>query len=65
MPDFRVTIDVKNVAKGDIKMLCERILASEGDDFDAARGEFRLRTSAREGQSGENYFAYDWENDDD
>ena len=64
MPDFRITIDVKNVAKGDIKSLCQSIVDAHGDDFDAARGEFVVRTAERPGQSGENYFSYDWEEDE-
>lgn len=64
MPDYRIRIDIKNVARGDVVSLCEDILAKWGDDFDAARGEFVVRTSKREGQSGENYLAFDWEDDD-
>ena len=65
MPDFRITIEVKNVARGDIATLCAQILEDHGADFDAARGEFRIRTSERPGQSGQNYFPYDWEADED
>jgi len=62
--DYRVTIDVKNVARGDVISLVESILATHGEDYDAARGEFVIRTSKREGQSGENYFAFDWQEDE-
>lgn len=65
MPDFRVTIDVKNVARGDIVTLCESLIANYGEDFDSARGEFAIRTAKREGQSGENYFSFDWQEDED
>lgn len=61
MPDFRVTIEVKNVARGDVHDLCQEILDRHGDAFDAGHGEFVVRTAERPGQSGENYFPYDWE----
>lgn len=57
MPDFRITIDMKNVARGDVVDFCTHLLAMHGDDFDAERGEFVIRTSE---QSGENYFPFDW-----
>lgn len=65
MPDFRITIDMKNVAKGDVVSFCENLLSEHGDNYDAARGEFVIRTSERPGQSGENYFPFDWAEDDD
>jgi hypothetical protein len=47
-----------------VAVLCGEILDKFGEDFDAARGEFVIHTSERPGQSGENYFPYDWEADD-
>jgi hypothetical protein len=65
MPDFRIRIDIKNVTRGDIVELCNELLSEHGENFDAQRGEFVIHTSTREGQSGENYFPFDWTEDED
>ena len=61
MADFRVTIEVKDVAKGDIKGLVEDILDAHGDNFDAQVGDFVVSTSVQEAGS---YFPYNWEDDE-
>lgn len=43
MPDYRITIDVKDVAPGDMRALRDGILEKWGDDFDAARGDFEVQ----------------------
>jgi hypothetical protein len=44
MPDFKITIIVKDVAKGDVEPLVDEI-EQRGDDFDARRGDFVVETS--------------------
>jgi len=56
MPDFRITIDVKDVAGGDIDFLAEQIRNEHGDNFDADNGDFIIRVSQKQ---GENYFERD------
>lgn len=64
MSDYRISIYVRNVARGDVVALCEEIMQTHGDDFDAARGEFVVRTSKREG-GADSYFEFDWQDGDD
>lgn len=56
MPDFRITIDVKDVAGGDIDALADDISATHGDDFDAAQGDFTVSVSQK---VGSNFFGRD------
>lgn len=56
MPDYKVTINVKDVAKGDIKDLVDAILEAHGESFDAANGEFVVTASERH---GDGWFAVD------
>lgn len=62
MADFKVTIEIKDVGKGDVKGLVESILEEHGDNFDAQRGDFVVSASVKEHGS---YFPYDWEEDED
>lgn len=59
--DFRITIEVKDVARGDIKSLIEQILEEHGDAFDVHQGDFIVSAAVREGNS---YFPYDWEEEE-
>lgn len=61
MPDFVLTIDVKNVAKGDVRGLVDRIMERHGEDFDAERGDFAIRVSERHGDA---FFPVDLEEED-
>lgn len=61
MADIRVTIELKDVGKGDVKGLIEDILEAHGDNFDAQRGDFVCTASVKEHGS---YFPYDWEDED-
>ena len=51
MPDFRITIDVRDVAGGDIDSLAEEIEREHGDDFDAAQGDFVVTIAQKSGSS--------------
>jgi hypothetical protein len=42
MSNYRIVIDVRDVAKGDVAMLVQSILEDHGGDFDAARGDFTI-----------------------
>lgn len=54
--NYRITIDVLDVARGDVKALVSDIMAEHGDSFDAARGDFDITVSEyRDG----NLFAID------
>lgn len=54
MSDYRVIIDVKDVAQGDIEDLCDDILDEFGRKFDADNGDFEVRPLVKVGDS---YFA--------
>jgi len=56
MPDFRITIDVKDVGGGDVDMLVQDIERDYGDDFDADKGDFVVRASQK---VGDNYYSRD------
>lgn len=60
MSDFRITIDVKDVAKGDVRNLVAQIEVDHGDDFDMARGDFVVSVSEKQ---GDRYFVVDLEED--
>ena len=61
MPDFRLTIDVKNVAGGDVDALADDILEAFGEEFDAAQGDFVIGVTQKHGSG---YFARDPGDDD-
>lgn len=42
MPNFKLTIEVNDVARGDMRDLAEAILSDHGDDFDSSRGDFKI-----------------------
>lgn len=62
MPDYRVVIDVRDVAQGDIETLCEEIITQHGESFDAERGDFEVRPLVKVGDS---YFALEVAGDND
>lgn len=45
MPNFKVTIDVLDVAVGDIRSLVEDITDRHAESFDASRGDFSISVS--------------------
>ena len=45
MPDFKISIVVKDVTKGDVKDLITLIEDEHGDDFDIRRGDFAVTAS--------------------
>ena len=51
MADFRITIDVRDVAGGDIDALANDIRDQFGDDFDAAQGDFTVTVAQKQGTS--------------
>lgn len=54
--NYRITIDVLDVARGDIQSLVSDIIAEHGNSFDIARGDFEISVSEyRDG----NLFAID------
>ena len=62
MPDFRVTIEIKDVARGDIRSFVNSVFDDHGADFDAGRGDFEIHVSERQGS---NYFPIDVDSDED
>ena len=43
--NYRITIDVLDVARGDVQQLVSDILNEHGDSFDHARGDFDITVS--------------------
>lgn len=56
MPDYRITVDIKDVADGDIQHFVENLEKYHGPDFDIDRGDFAVSVSKREGSS---YFPHE------
>jgi hypothetical protein len=56
MPNFRITIDVKDVAGGDVDMLAQDILDEHGMNFDASKGDFTIIVSQK---VGDNFYMRD------
>jgi hypothetical protein len=42
-PDYRVIIDLKEVAEGDVTSLAQQIWDREAESFDANLGDFEMR----------------------
>lgn len=42
MPDYRMTIEIRDVALGDVRSLRDSIMEEHGDNFDAGRGDFTI-----------------------
>jgi hypothetical protein len=61
LPNYRVTIDVRDVARGDILNLVDDIMHSHGKSFDASRGDFVITASVEEHGS---YFPIDLDYED-
>lgn len=59
MPDYRITIDIKDVADGDVNDLAQDIWDSHAEGLDASRGDFKLRVMRVEGRGAQ--FDLDWE----
>lgn len=51
MPDFRLNIEIKDVALGDVRDLAEQIMDDNGDGFDAARGDFVITALEKAGEN--------------
>lgn len=51
MPDFRITIDLRDVGPGDVDDLAEQIADEHGDTFDAEQGDFVVRVQQKVGES--------------
>jgi len=49
MTDYRLTITVKDVAPGDMRMLGDAIMDEHGEAFDASRGDFEITASVKSG----------------
>jgi hypothetical protein len=45
MPNFKVTIDVLDVAVGDIRSLVDDIIERHGESFDMGQGDFSISVS--------------------
>lgn len=58
MPDYRLTIEMKDVAEGDVANLAVAIMNEHGEEYDASRGDFAITASKLEGSS---YFPVDLE----
>jgi len=56
MADFRVIIEVKDVAGGDVDILVEDIERDFGEEYDAEKGDFKVYAQQK---VGENYFSRD------
>jgi hypothetical protein len=49
--DYRITIEVKNVADGDVETIAQEVWDKYAEDYDANRGEFDVSVSRRENNS--------------
>ena len=61
-PHYTITIQLKDVAEGDVTSLAQEIWDNNAADFDAARGDFAM-TIARAGDGG-GWYGVDWTPDD-
>jgi hypothetical protein len=43
MPDYRIVVDMKDVAQGDATSLAQTIIDEYGEGFDVATGDFAIR----------------------
>jgi hypothetical protein len=57
MPDYRITIDVRDVAAGDIFDLAQKIWDDHADDLDAKLGDFKIVVTKTVGSSS---YLVDW-----
>jgi hypothetical protein len=48
--DYRITIEVKNVADGDVETIAQEVWDKYAEDYDANRGERTTVTSTRAGR---------------
>lgn len=61
MSDYKITIELKDVAKGDVQGLVEHLELEVGPDFDIARGDFVVSCSEK---IGDTYFPVELVGDD-
>lgn len=54
MPDFRITLDVKDVTGGDVDMIVEDLHRDYDDDLDASAGDFAITVHQK---VGDNFFS--------
>lgn len=59
--NYRITINVKNVAEADATDLAQRIWDAHAHDLDAALGDFTLGITVHDGGRT---FSFDWEPDE-
>lgn len=59
--DFKIEILIKDVAEGDVKDFVSDISNEYGEQFDAGRGQFDIRTSRREDRNS-SWFPTDFYN---
>lgn len=52
MPDYRITIDIRNVGPGDVKEFWDTLEESFGPDFDIELGDFDISCSVVEYTNG-------------
>jgi hypothetical protein len=60
MPDFRIVIDAKDVALGDVLSLANDIWEDYAESFDATSGDFKLKIVK---VNGDHAFDVDWKPD--
>jgi len=57
MPNFRIVIDINDVAEGDATTLAQQIHDQHGESFDASLGDFKINVARI---SGNFAFDIDW-----
>lgn len=60
MPDYILTITIKDVAEGDATTVAQEIWDTHADGLDAARGDFTIGVSQMT-DGGRNSWPVDWE----
>lgn len=61
MPDFKIEVLIKDVARGDLDLILDFLL-DQGPDFDADKGNFIIGLSVRDHAEG-SWFPADAEDD--
>lgn len=61
MPNFRITIDIKDVAEGDATDVAQEIWNTHAESLDASRGDFKIRVARVERVGAQ--FDIGWEPD--
>ncbi len=60
MPDYRITIDVRDVTTADVTDVAQKIWDEHADDLDARLGDFKLVVTKTMGSSS---YLVDWHPD--